>query len=85
MTCRGPANLISGEDRTRTDFHNPLQDNELGNPADVSAAAGAAIEGDSAPIDPDLAAVVAAWPALPATARQSILRIVRQAAGGTQP
>jgi hypothetical protein len=73
--------LSSGEDRTRTDFHNPLQDNELGNPADASAAAGAAIEGNSALIDPDLAAVVNAWPTLPETIRRQIAATIREAVG----
>jgi hypothetical protein len=34
--------------------------------------------------DPELAAVAAAWPALPAAIRAGILAMVR-AAGGTQP
>ena len=47
--------------------------------------AGASSGDDSALFPPDLAAVVAAWPGLPPAARQSILGIVRQAAGGAQP
>jgi len=68
----------SGEDRTRTDSHKPLQGNELGNPSEVSAAAGAAIEGISAPLDPNLVAIVNAWPTLPEASRQAILTIIRE-------
>jgi hypothetical protein len=57
-------------------LRNPLHDNELGNPAQVSAAAGAAIEGNSAPIDPDLMTVVAAWPKLPKAVRQQVVALV---------
>jgi branched-subunit amino acid aminotransferase/4-amino-4-deoxychorismate lyase len=38
-----------------------------------------ALSGDSAPIDPDLAAVVAAWPTLPEATRQSIVAAVKVA------
>jgi hypothetical protein len=74
------AGVISGEDRTRTDSHNPLQDNELGNLRQVSAAAGAATDGDCAPIDPGLALIVNIWPALPESVRKNVLTIIRTAA-----
>jgi hypothetical protein len=51
----------------------------LGNPAEVSAAAGAAIEGENTPIDPDLAEVIRAWPTLPEATRAGILATVRGA------
>ena len=35
-----------------------------------------ALSGDSAPIDPDLAAVVAAWPTLPKATRRRVVEIV---------
>jgi hypothetical protein len=38
--------------------------------------------GDSRPIDPDLMAVIAAWPDLPETVRQSIMAAVRAASVG---
>jgi len=37
-----------------------------------------ASSGDSRPLDPDLMAVVNAWPTLPETTRQSILTIIRE-------
>ena len=36
-----------------------------------------AVCGDSIPIDPDLAAVVAAWPTLPESTRAAVLALVR--------
>jgi len=41
-----------------------------------------ASSGDSAPIDPNLTAVVAAWPDLPETVRQTIVAAVRAAGVG---
>ena len=35
-----------------------------------------ALSGDSVPIDPDLAAVVAAWPGLPETVRRQVVALV---------
>ena len=79
-TRRRPVSkTISGDDRIRADSPNVLPGNDLGTPAQVSAAAGAAIDNISAPIDPDLAAVVEAWPGLPESARAAILAIVEGA------
>jgi hypothetical protein len=44
-----------------------------------SAARSGALQVKNQPIDPDLAAVVGAWPDLPETARQQVLGIVRKA------
>jgi hypothetical protein len=43
-----------------------------------------AVGDDSAPIDPDLAAVIDAWPRLPETVRRDVLRIVHEAVRGPQ-
>jgi len=48
-----------------------------------SAAPGAALGPDSAPIDPGLAEVIDAWPTLSETARADILAKVRQAQAHT--
>ena len=36
-----------------------------------------ALSGDSAPIDPELAAVVAAWPTLPEAVRRQVVALCR--------
>ena len=41
-----------------------------------------ALPADSAPIDPDLAALIDAWPTLPEAIRQSILVFARAAGSG---
>ena len=38
-----------------------------------------ALSGDSAPIDPDLLAVVAAWPTLPQAVRRQVVAMVKEA------
>jgi hypothetical protein len=38
------------------------------------------IDGEKAPLDPDLAKIVAAWPGLPPAVRSAVLAIVRDAA-----
>ena len=43
-----------------------------------SGAESGAVGGDSAPIDPDLAAVVAAWPGLPEAVRRKVVALVRR-------
>ncbi len=43
------------------------------------AAQGAAVEHDEAPIDPELAAVIAAWETLPVAVRRGILAMVEAA------
>jgi len=43
------------------------------------AAAGAAVGSENTPIDPDLAAVVDAWPKLPEAIRAGILAMIRAA------
>jgi hypothetical protein len=48
---------------------------------DQSGAECGALGAQNAPLDPDLAAVVDAWPALPAAIKAGILAMV-QAAGG---
>jgi hypothetical protein len=73
--------LLSGEDRIRRDCHNTLQDIKLGNTAAVGAAAGAAIEGENALIDPDLAMVVHAWPTLRAETRAAIIAMIQREGG----
>jgi hypothetical protein len=72
----------SGGHGIRRDLPNPLPGNDLGNPAQVSAAAGAAIDDISTPIDPRLAVVVEAWPRLPEAARVAILATVEAAGDG---
>lgn len=43
------------------------------------AAAGAAAEGETRPLDPDLAGIVEAWPGLPAYTRAAVLAMVQAA------
>jgi len=45
------------------------------------AAPGAAVGSENTPIDPDLAAVVDAWPKLPEAIRAGILAMIRAAGG----
>ena len=45
----------------------------------ASAAPGAALEPDSGMVDPELSAVVEAWPTLPVAIRADILAVVRAA------
>jgi hypothetical protein len=70
---------ISGWGGIRADSHNPLQLSELGNPDQASAAAGAATEGESTPIDPGLALIVNQWPSLPEAVRQQVVELVKTA------
>ncbi len=53
---------------------------KTGVPQESGAESGAS-SGDSAPIDPDLAAVVSAWPTLPYAIRAAVLAIVRAPQG----
>jgi hypothetical protein len=80
MTCHD-LQKSSAEDRIRMDSSNPLLANDLSDSARVSAAAGAAIADNSAPIDPRLAVVVEAWPKLPESVRAAVLRLVKATGG----
>jgi hypothetical protein len=66
---------ISGEDRTRTPLENA---GKTGVPQESGAESGASI-GDSHPVDPDLAEVIAAWPGLPEAIRRKVVALLRQA------
>lgn len=46
--------------------------------SEKSAAESGAVGGENGPFDPDLAAVVKAWPDLPEAARQTVLSIIRE-------
>ena len=56
--------------------------NDLGNPPSPSGAESGAVGAESDPIAPELAAIIAAWPALPEATRQAILAMVKATAGG---
>lgn len=56
----------------------PVNVEEYSNP-DESAAAGAAVEPEEVPIDPDLQLVIDAWETLPETTKVGILAMVRAA------
>jgi hypothetical protein len=67
------ASFASGEDRTRTPLENA---GKTGVPPESGAESGA-VGGDSAPIDPDLMAVVAAWPTLSDATRRQVVALVQ--------
>ena len=58
--------------------HNPLPANTSGNPP-APLARLAPEAGQPAPLDPDLARVVAAWPGLPEAIRRAMLALVEVA------
>jgi hypothetical protein len=72
-----PAKYISGEDRTRTTLENA---GKTGVPQESGTESGT-VGAQLAPIDPDLAAVVNAWPTLPETTRRQIAATIREAVG----
>jgi hypothetical protein len=75
-TCELPAEKDkSGEDRIRT--YAPNTGNSSS--SDQSGAESGALGAQEATLDPDLAAVVDAWPALPGTIKAGILAIIRAA------
>ena len=51
--------------------------NELRDAEDPRGAESGAVDTETAPIDPDLAAVIDAWPGLPEAAKAGIVAIVR--------
>lgn len=67
----------SGEDRNRTYAQNA--GNSIA--SDQSGAQSGALSAREAPLDPELAAVVDAWPALPAAIKAGILAMIRAAGG----
>jgi len=83
--------LSSEADGTRTrnhridsqpdESHKPLGDSDLRDATEAIAAHTAAPRSD-APNDPDLAALIAAWPDLPEPVRAGINAMVRAATGG---
>jgi hypothetical protein len=58
--------------RTRTGFHNAIDGRQSPDP-------GGAIGDESALIDPDLAAVIDAWPRLPKKVKAGIVAMVKAA------
>jgi hypothetical protein len=63
--------------RTRTPLENA---GETGVPQESGAESGAPFD-DSAPVYPDLAFVVNAWPTLPEAVRAAVVALVQQAGG----
>ena len=70
--------LQGGEDRIRTLLENTGKTGV----SDQSGAECGALAAREAPLDPELAAVVDAWPALPAAIKAGILATIRAAQGG---
>jgi hypothetical protein len=67
--------MMSGEDRNRT----PHENTGKTGVSDQSGAECGALDAPKAPFDPELAAVVDAWPALPAAIKAGILAMIRGA------
>jgi hypothetical protein len=57
------------------------QDNDLGNRPSASAAKSGAVSADSAPADPDLARIIAAWPALLPYIKAAVLELIEATPG----
>ena len=70
--------LISNQ---RTPPHNDSQGNKLPSKAPTGAAARAAVSAENSPIDPDLQALIEAWPDLSDAVKAGILAMVRAARG----
>jgi len=64
--------------RTRTDFANILQDKELRRSVSQTGTESGTACAQSAPFDPDLQAVIDAWPSVPDKIQQSVLAMVRE-------
>ena len=67
------ASCASGEGGIRQESPNPKQDFNLGTLSSDRVQQGSAIR------DPDLAAIMRAWPALPTATRQAVVSLVRAA------
>jgi hypothetical protein len=68
--------LLSGGHGTRTDSRNGLSDNDLGKSEKHFGTFSGTVGDETGKFDPDLLAVVEAWPGLPCAARQRIREIV---------
>lgn len=77
---RATVSKTNGEGGIRYDFRNTQLRNELSDPREPSAAAGAALHGKTGPIDPGFALVQNVWPVLPKITRRRILALIRKAA-----
>jgi hypothetical protein len=68
--------------RTRTQFCNPIEGNQLRQSPDSRAAESGAVDAREAPIDPDLQAVIEAWPGLPEAVKAKVIELVQAANPG---
>ena len=77
--CTKVRNPLAGVDGNRTDSLNHPAGNTLRDLVFSSAAEFAAVGDENAPIDPDLAQLIEAWPTLPPANREAILAMLRAA------
>ena len=77
MSLKPPYPECASERRLLTPPKTPIPENER--------AGSGAPDGEKAPVDPDLAKVMAAWPKLPEHIKAAVLALVRSADGGTRP
>jgi len=61
----------------KLDHSNPLPSSDFGQPAPQPGAESGAVGAPIPTLDPDLAELVARWPALPEAAHKSIMAVVR--------
>jgi len=57
----------------------PCDDRDLGKSPDPRAAKSGAVDAREAPVDPDLALIIEAWPGLPEAVRAKIVAMVSEA------